>query len=98
MQQVTGKADMGDMSEPVLRPRMEKEKPCIFDDVILERAEDEEQVPLIAYPKTKDGVDDYEFFTGRKINIMVDGAVKALMSIGVSPVVCYSPTIHKMKI
>lgn len=70
-----------------LRPSVEESKPCIFDDVIRERAEDEEQVPLIAYPRTKDGVDDYEFFTGKQLNTLVDGAVKALIGMGVEPVV-----------
>jgi hypothetical protein len=79
---------MGEISPPALRLKVEEQKLCIFDDVIRERAEDEEQVPLIAYPRTKDGVDDYEFFTGKQLDTLVDGAAKVLMGMGVEPVVC----------
>lgn len=81
---------MGDINESILRPKAEESKPVIFDDVIRERAEDEDQVPLIAYPRTKDGVDDYEFFNGKQLHSLVDGAVKALMGMGLEPVVCRS--------
>lgn len=84
---------MGDAREPEPQTKMTEKRPppCIFDDVIRERAEDEEQVPLIAYPRTKDGIDDYEFFNGKQLNNMVDGAAKALMSLGVEPVVGHFP-------
>ncbi|KUJ18954.1 putative NRPS-like enzyme [Mollisia scopiformis] len=86
---------MGDISEPqdtpVLRAKLEEKKLYSFDDVIRERAEDLEQVPLIAYPKTTDGVDDYEFFTGKELNRLVDGAAKALIGMGVQPV--YQDTV-----
>ncbi len=88
---------MGDIAEsqyqPVLQPKIqeggpkEEKKLYTFDDVIRERAEDLEQVPLIAYPKTSDGVDDYEFFTGKELNRLVDGAAKALIGMGIQPVV-----------
>lgn len=58
-----------------------------FDELLLERAADEDQVPLIAYPKTKHGVDDYELFNGAQLNRLVDGAVKALLKEGVDPAV-----------
>ncbi|KAE8441859.1 hypothetical protein EG329_004214 [Mollisiaceae sp. DMI_Dod_QoI] len=92
---------MGDIAEsqyqPVLQPKIqeggpkEEKKLYTFDDVIRERAEDLEQVPLIAYPKTSDGVDDYEFFTGKELNRLVDGAAKALIGMGIQPV--YSDTV-----
>lgn len=79
---------MGDIGErPVLPPRVQEKKLYTFDDVIRERAEDLDQVPLVAYPKAKDGVDDYEFFTGKELNRLVDGAAKALIGLGVAPVV-----------
>jgi hypothetical protein len=59
-----------------------------FDELLLERASDVDQVPLIAYPKTKHGVDDYEFFTGSQLDRLVDGAVKSLLEEGVEVVVC----------
>lgn len=59
----------------------------IFDDVLLQRAVDDDQSPLIAYPKTKHGVDNYELFTGTQLNQLVDGAVRALLAEGVEAVV-----------
>lgn len=59
----------------------------IFDELLLERAADSDQVPLIAYPKTKHGVDDYELFNGAQLNRLVDGAVKVLLAEGVESVV-----------
>ena len=58
-----------------------------FDDIIRQRAVDEDQSPLITYPKTRLGVTDYELFTGRQLNRLVDGAAKALIKAGFDPVV-----------
>jgi hypothetical protein len=41
----------------------------------------------LAYPKSKAGITDYEFFTSQKLNRLVDGAAKALIRLGVKPVV-----------
>jgi hypothetical protein len=71
--------------EQVLRP---KEKTLhTFDEIIRQRAVDEDQSPLIAYPKSKLGITDYELFTGEHLNRLVDGAAKALIKAGVEPVV-----------
>ena len=51
----------------------------------------QDQSPLIAYPKTRNGVDDYEFITGAQLNRLVDGAAKALLAAGVEAVVCTIP-------
>ena len=58
-----------------------------FDEVLLQRAVDEDQSPLVAYPKAKHGVDDYELFTGAWLNQLVDGAVRVLLAEGVEAVV-----------
>ena len=47
-----------------------------------------DQSPLIAHPKSKLGVDDYEFYTGARLNQLVDGAVHTLRGEGVDAVVC----------
>ena len=60
----------------------------LLDDLIRQRAVDEDQTPLLAYPKSKLGITDYEFFTGRELNRLVDGAAKALIKRGIKPVVC----------
>lgn len=58
-----------------------------FDEVLLQRGVDADQNPLIAYPRTKHGADDYELFTGAQLNYLVDGAVRALFAEGVRAVV-----------
>lgn len=58
-----------------------------YDEVIRSRALDEDQVPLIAYPKSKLGITDYEFFTGKELDRLVDGAAKALINSGLRSLV-----------
>lgn len=58
-----------------------------FDELLLQRAVDADQSPLIAYPATKHGVGDYELFTGAQLNRLVDGAVRSLLGEGVEAVV-----------
>jgi hypothetical protein len=78
---------MGDVgiSTPLLT--VDERTMYTFDDIIRQRAIDEDQSPLIAYPKTKLGVTDYELFTGEHLNRLVDGATKALIKAGIPPVV-----------
>jgi hypothetical protein len=78
---------MGDIgvSQPLLKA--DEKILYTFDDIIRQRAIDEDQSPLIAYPKTKLGVTDYELFTGEHLNRLVDGATKALIKAGIPPVV-----------
>ena len=63
------------------------EKIHTFDQLILQRANDETKIPLFAYPKSRLCVSDYEFITGKKLNHFVDGAAKALIQSGLPPVV-----------
>jgi hypothetical protein len=82
---------MGDIAaQPVLKPQTI----YTFDEVIRERAGDEDQVPLVAYPKSKLGITDYEFFTGKQLDRLVDGAAKCLVQAGVKPLVCSSLTFN----
>jgi hypothetical protein len=60
-----------------------------FDEVIRERAVDEDQSPLLAYPKSKHGITDYELFNGRQLNQLVDGAAKALIVAGIPSLVSF---------
>jgi len=80
---------MGDIgvSAPLLKAN--ERTMYTFDDIIRQRAIDEDQSPLIAYPKTKLGVTDYELFAGEHLNRLVDGAAKALIKTGIPPVVSY---------
>ncbi|KAG0645595.1 Nonribosomal peptide synthase enzyme [Hyphodiscus hymeniophilus] len=84
---------MGDATAPAVaaKPLLKDIPFKTFDEVLLQRAVDEDQSPLIAYPRTKHGVDDYELFTGVQLNHLVDGAVHALMREGIEAV--YEDTI-----
>jgi hypothetical protein len=76
---------MGDIRtfQPVSERRLQ-----LLDELIRQRAVDEGQTPLLAYPKSKLGITEYEFFTGRELNKLVDGAAKALIKRGIKPAVC----------
>jgi hypothetical protein len=79
---------MGDAgAQPVLKPQTI----YTFDQVIRERASDDDQSPLIAYPKSKLGVADYEVFTGKQLDRLVDGAAKALLEAGLRSLVRCPP-------
>lgn len=81
---------MGDIRAQETEPRPKPQTIYTFDDVILERARDEDQVPLIAYPKTRLGITDYELIDGKLLNRLVDRAAKAFIKAGVQPVVWFS--------
>ncbi|CZR55073.1 related to nonribosomal peptide synthetase MxcG (component of the myxochelin iron transport regul [Phialocephala subalpina] len=63
-----------------------KEEIFTFDQLLRRRAIDEDQTALLAYPKSKYGVDDYELVNGEALNRFVDGAAKALIEKGFKPV------------
>ncbi|KAI1640226.1 hypothetical protein F4809DRAFT_591978 [Biscogniauxia mediterranea] len=54
----------------------------MMDDLIRERARDEVQVPILGYPKYDDSASEYEFFTGKDLDRMVDEACRALVKMG----------------
>lgn len=64
-----------------------REEILTFDQLLRQRAVDEDQTPLLAYPKSKLGVDDYELINGETLNRFVDGAAKALIKKGFKAVV-----------
>ncbi len=58
----------------------------ILDDLIRARALDDEQVPLLSYPKSERGLTDYEHFCGKDLNNFIDCAAKYYISMGLKPV------------
>ncbi|KAI1154384.1 hypothetical protein F4825DRAFT_472375 [Nemania diffusa] len=54
----------------------------VIDDIIRHRAADNPPTPILAYPRTARGVDDYEKFTGKQLNRFVDSGVKYFLSQG----------------
>jgi hypothetical protein len=63
------------------------EKVYTFDHLIRQRAKDEDQTPLFAFPKSALQVTDYELITGKKLNLLIDGAAKALIHS------CFTPAV-----
>ncbi|KAK2603577.1 hypothetical protein QQS21_004257 [Conoideocrella luteorostrata] len=54
----------------------------VLDDIIRHRAGDEQQVPILGYPRTEDKLDDYEEFTGQQLDQFIDNAVKYYIRAG----------------
>lgn len=65
----------------------EKNKLWTLDQLLRQRAIDEDQTPLLAFPKTSQCVTDYEPITGATLNCFVDGAAKCLIRKGFPAVV-----------
>ncbi|EED14989.1 NRPS-like enzyme, putative [Talaromyces stipitatus ATCC 10500] len=64
----------------------ETSKLWTLDQLLRQRAIDEDQTPLIAFPKTRQGYTDYEPITGATLNRFVDGTAKCLIEKGFQPV------------
>ncbi|KAF2970604.1 hypothetical protein GQX73_g2976 [Xylaria multiplex] len=74
---------MANISAEVIEERVRQfGKPWMLDDLIRERAKDEIQVPILGYPRYKDKATDYELFTGKELDRMVDEACRVLMKAG----------------
>ncbi|KAM3076421.1 hypothetical protein ACMFMG_007240 [Clarireedia jacksonii] len=58
----------------------------ILDDLITIRASDEEQVPILAYPRPGKGIADFECFTGRDLDRFIDHSLKEYLKCGLAPV------------
>lgn len=54
----------------------------MIDDLIRERANDEEQLPILGFPRYKNSAADYEYFTGKDLDRMVDEACRAFVRNG----------------
>lgn len=74
---------MANISAEVVEDRIrEFGKPWMIDDLIRERARDEVQAPILGYPKYKNSAGNYELFTGKDLDRMVDEACRVLMKAG----------------
>ncbi|KAI8628656.1 acetyl-CoA synthetase-like protein [Xylariaceae sp. FL1651] len=74
---------MANISAEVVEDRIrEFGKPWMIDDLIRLRAKDEVQVPILGYPRYKDNAADYELFTGKELDRMVDETCRVLMKAG----------------
>ncbi|RMJ25466.1 NRPS-like enzyme [Aspergillus sp. HF37] len=57
----------------------------VLDDIIQHRAADDPPAPILAYPRTESSVDDFEYFTGKDLDRLIDGAVKRIIALGLEP-------------
>ncbi|KAI1813894.1 acetyl-CoA synthetase-like protein [Poronia punctata] len=74
---------MANISAEVVEDRIRQYgKPWMMDDLIRDRAKDEVQVPILGYPRYKDRATDYELFTGKDLDRMVDETCRVLMKAG----------------
>ena len=74
---------MANISAEVVEERIRQYgRPLMIDDLIRERAKDEHQVPILGYPRYEDRPTDYELFTGKDLDRMVDEACRVLMKAG----------------
>ena len=58
----------------------------ILDDLIRARALDQDQGPLLSFPKRESDMIDYEHFSGKDLNRFVDHAAKYYIDKGLEPV------------
>lgn len=63
----------------------------ILDDLMRARALDDEQVPLLSFPKSERGVTDYEHFCGKDLDRFIDFAAKYYITKGLEPVSAFLP-------
>ncbi|KAI0115955.1 acetyl-CoA synthetase-like protein [Nemania sp. FL0031] len=74
---------MANISADVIESRTrEYGKPWMIDDLIRVRAQDEVQVPILGYPRYKDKAGDYELFTGKELDRMIDETCRVLVKAG----------------
>jgi acyl-CoA synthetase (AMP-forming)/AMP-acid ligase II len=79
----SGIIKMANISAEVVENRIrEYGKLWMIDDLIRVRASDEVQVPILGYPKYKDRATDYELFTGKDLDRMVNETCHMLMKAG----------------
>ncbi len=63
------------------------------DDLLRARAAEEDQRPVVAYPKSNHGHNDHELFTAKQLHHFTNAAVRSCVASDICPVV--SPDPHK---
>lgn len=59
-----------------------------LDDLVRTRGLDKQQTPLVAFPRTRNSLDDFEPVDGRTLNRFVNGAAEGIVKKGLEQVVC----------
>ena len=52
---------------------------CKVDDALRHRAQAKEQIPLVAYPKSRQGLTDFELFSAQDVDRLTSNAVRELL-------------------
>lgn len=74
---------MANISSDVVEERINKfGKLWMIDDLIRVRGQDKEQLPILGYPKHDHDAAEYEYFTGKDLDRMVDEACRVLVRAG----------------
>lgn len=63
---------------------------CSVDDLLVQRANEETQAPLVAYPRSVDGLTDFTLFTAKDLDSFTDAAAKRLLDHGMRIIVSCS--------
>lgn len=58
----------------------------VLDDIVRHRAQDDPPRPILGYPKFEQSVDEYELFTGKKLDLFVENAARKLLEAGMHSV------------
>ncbi|KAL8947135.1 MAG: hypothetical protein Q9222_006551 [Ikaeria aurantiellina] len=62
------------------------EEIVLIDDIFKARAKDEDQKPLMAFPKSERGASDFEFFDGRDLDRFIEHAAQNYLSADIQAV------------
>ncbi|KAI1767333.1 acetyl-CoA synthetase-like protein [Hypoxylon sp. FL1150] len=74
---------MANVSAELVEERISKfGKLWMIDDLIRVRGKDEDQVPILGYPRHDHNAAEYEYFTGRDLDRMVDETCRVLVRAG----------------
>jgi hypothetical protein len=80
---------MAHLSPELVQSRLnEFGKLDLIDDIIRQRGKDTDQVPILGYPKYENSSSEYESFTGKDLDRMVDEACRTLIQNGLKVVSC----------
>jgi hypothetical protein len=70
--------------------------PATVDDLIVDRLQSLSDTPLVAYPATSHGTDDYVEYTARDLDRFVDETARQLTWLGLVPEVSHVPPTRQI--
>lgn len=58
----------------------------VLDDIVRHRSQDDPPRPILGYPQFEQSVNEYELFTGKKLDLFVENAARKLLEAGLRSV------------